>query len=226
MDALNITIGISAYNEASTIFKVVSSIRESGFDRVVVVDDGSSDDTANEARKAGARVLQHAINGGAGAGVQTILLLAKKEKWPYLLLMDADGQHSIEHLEDMFCFMKEKQIDILIGNRFSSDYENEVPGFRRIYNRLANVMTNVFCEKNYGDTQSGYRLLNQKAIEELKLKSTGFGYCSEMIWHGEQKGLVIAEYPISVLYTEYSQSKGQTNLFNGLKTAWQFLENI
>lgn len=226
MNAKDITVGISAFNEAQTIADVVQSIRNSGCDRVVVIDDGSMDETSDKALMAGARVLKHAVNGGAGAGIQTLLLLAKKEQWPYLLLMDADGQHSIEHIDNLFRHMQQTNADIVIGNRFSDDYENEVPKFRRLYNRLANVMTNIFCEKNYGDTQSGYRLLNKKAIKELELRSTGFGYCSEMIWHGEHKGLLIEEYPISVLYTDYSQSKGQRNILNGLKTAWQFLENI
>ena len=222
----DITIGISAYNEAPTIGSVVTSIREKGYENIVVLDDGSRDSTAEKARKAGARVLRHLVNGGAGAGIQTILLLANKENWPFLLLMDADGQHSIEHIEDMYRYMQETEADIVIGNRFSSDYNNNVPKLRRLYNRLANVMTNVFCEKKYGDTQSGYRLLNRSAIEKLELKSTGFGYCSEMIWHAEKKGLNIEEFPISVLYTDYSQSKGQTSFLSGLRTAWQFLENI
>jgi len=212
---------IPAYNEGPMVGEVVRRVRACGFEQVLVVNDGSTDHTAIAAREAGARVLSHPINRGAGAVSQTGILYARREGIRYLIQMDADGQHHPEDLDRLVERMAAGDCDILIGSRFM-DKSGDIPAIRIIYNQISNVFTNWFCRSWYSDTQSGFRMLNRRAIEAIDLHIDGFGYCSEMIIQAEQRELKVAEVPISVSYTEYSMSKGQ-DLHTGIVTALNLL---
>lgn len=214
-------IVLPAYNEAKVITKVLQDLRGADYPNICVVDDGSHDNTAQKALNEGAIVLSHLINRGAGAAVQTGIAYAKKNNFRYLLLMDSDGQHLVEDVGKLCEKIEETKADIIIGNRFTH-VDNIIPIHRVFYNQMANLFTNFFCNKNYSDTQSGFRLLNKKAIEKLRLKNRGFGFCSEMIIFSEHLNLKIEETPIQVLYSDYSLSKGQS-LFVGFKTAGNIL---
>lgn len=217
-------ICLPAFNEASVLSGVIDSLRLEGYCNVCVIDDGSSDGTAEVARRAGAITVSHPINRGAGAAVQTAIELARRNGWKYLLLMDADGQHLSTDIELLTVKMSVADCDIVIGSRFLTPQPG-IPRSRRIFNGIGNQMTNLFCDRNYSDTQSGLRLLNQRAINTLQLRIDGFGFCSEMIHQAEAAGLDITETPISIRYTDYSQSKGQ-DLPMGFTTAIHFLWNL
>jgi polyprenyl-phospho-N-acetylgalactosaminyl synthase len=212
---------IPAYNEGPMVGEVVRRVRACGFEQVLVVNDGSTDHTAIAAREAGARVLSHPINRGAGAVSQTGILFARREGIRYMIQMDADGQHHPEDLDRLMVRMAAGNCDILVGSRFM-DKSGNIPAIRIIYNQISNVFTNWFCRSWYSDTQSGFRMLNRQAIEAIDLHIDGFGYCSEMIIQAEQRELQVAEVPISVSYTEYSMSKGQ-DLHTGIVTALNLL---
>ncbi len=226
MEKKELVIGIPAYNESTKIGEVISHIKDMGFEKVFVVDDGSIDNTGDIARRNGAELARHSINCGAGSAVQTLITIGRRQNWKYLLLIDADGQHRSEDIEKLMENMTRTNADLVIGDRFSKSITNDIPRIKRVYNSLANILTNWFCKGSYSDTQSGFRLLNSNAIENINLQSTGFGFCSEMIFKAEQAKLLIKEEGIGVYYTEYSRSKGQNNVWSGIKTAWQFLENI
>ncbi|OAV44845.1 glycosyltransferase family 2 protein [Lewinella sp. 4G2] len=215
---------LPAYNEASVLGEVIRNLLDAGYPNVAVVDDGSSDGTAEVARMAGAYTISHPINRGAGAAVQTAIELARLRGWKYILFMDADGQHVISDVARLCEKMSETDCDLVIGSRFL-DPSPGIPRSRRIFNAIGNQMTNLFCKQNYTDTQSGLRLLNHRAIRQLELRIDGFGFCSEMIHQAEASGLDLRETPISVLYTDYSQSKGQ-DLPMGFTTAIHFLWNL
>lgn len=217
----NICIVIPAFNEGTVIGQVVQRVRDLGFTRILVVDDGSSDDTKEQAIQSGALVISHLINRGAGAAAQTGISYVCAQGIDYLIQMDADGQHFPEDIIKMCEAMESTDADIILGSRFI-DPSPGIPVFRIIYNQLSNVFTNWFCNHWYTDTQSGFRMLGKRAIENLDLQIDGFGYCSEMIVLAEQLGLTIHEIPIRVLYTPYSLSKGQ-NLQMGISTALSIL---
>lgn len=219
--AQDIAVVIPAYNEGTVIATVVQRVLACGHRRVLVVDDGSKDGTGAAARKAGATVLRHPINRGAGAAAQTGILYARRNGWPYMVQIDADGQHYPEDIPGMATHLLHSDSDIVIGSRFLATSDS-VPTTRIVYNRLSNIFTNVFCRANYTDSQSGMRILNRRAIEQLNLHLDGFGYCSEMIVQAEQLGLRLSEAPIRVAYTEYSMSKGQ-DLYTGVLTAIDLL---
>lgn len=219
-----ITVILPAYNESSVIQKVIQSIVDYGIENVIVIDDGSTDETAKIATRAGAWVYSHIINRGAGAAFQTGINLARQKQWPYVAFMDSDGQHNPRDLDQLVQKMETSRCDLVIGSRFLQK-NKEIPYIRIFFNKIANLLTNIFCKNNYTDTQSGFRLFNQRAIERINLKLDGFGYCSEMIIEGEKADLKIAEIPISVHYSTYSISKGQ-DFQNGISTAINLLWNI
>ncbi len=220
----NILIILPAYNEGEVIEKVLLEIQEQGYPNICLVDDGSLDNTRDIAQRLKVKILTHPINRGAGAAIQTGIIYARNEGFEYAILIDSDGQHLPEDIENLYNKMQEKNADIVIGNRFDNT-ENHVPKRRITYNKIANIFTNIFCENSYSDTQSGFRLLNRNAIEKLNLKNRGFGFCSEMIIESEKLNLRIEETPIRVLYTEYSLNKGQ-NLREGVRTARSILWRV
>ena len=217
-------ICLPAYNEATVLREVIDGLRTAGYPNICVIDDGSADDTARIARGAGAVTVSHPINRGAGAAVQTAIELARRRGWRHILFMDADGQHLADDIELLCLKMSAEDGDLVIGSRFLAPSPG-IPRSRRIFNAIGNQMTNLFCKQSYTDTQSGLRLLNQRAIRQLNLRIDGFGFCSEMIHEAEAAGLSIYETPISVRYTDYSQSKGQ-DLPMGFTTAINFLWNL
>lgn len=212
---------LPAYNEASVIEKVIREIEATINVHVVVVNDGSTDETVDKVRALGVSVLNHPINRGAGAACQTGISLARKLNWQYIAFMDSDGQHIPEDLLRLKKAMDETKADLVIGNRFMEPSEG-IPKIRLFYNRLANLLTVAFTTGRYSDTQSGFRLLNRKAIENINLTQDDFSFCSEMIVLAEEFDLKITETPIRVRYTDYSGSKGQ-DLQVGVITAFNFL---
>lgn len=220
-DTISIYLILAAYNEASVLESVIKEIRASIDCVIIIVDDGSDDGTDEITRQLGVRLVRHPINRGAGAACQTGIQLARINNWKYVAFMDADGQHIPSNLNLLVKKMIATDADLVIGSRFLLQ-KNEIPYIRRIYNNLGNLLTNIFCNSNYTDTQSGFRLLNAKAINNINLIQDDFSYCSEMIIQAEDQGLKIVETPIDVRYTDYSIRKGQ-DFQVGLRTAFHLL---
>lgn len=218
---------LPAFNEAAVIREVIRNVRTCGYHHIIVVDDGSSDDTARIALEEKTVLLSHPVNRGAGAVIQTGILYARLKGINTMVQMDSDGQHHPEDIDHLFKTMQSEDCDIVVGSRFMGGNYN-IPKIRVFYNSISNIITNWFCKRWYSDTQSGFRMFNRRAIEKLDLQIDGFGYCSEMIIQAERKSLRISEVPISVSYTKYSMSKGQ-DFFMGVVTAtnlfWKLLFN-
>ena len=214
---------LPAFNEAPRIQDVIRGLISAGFSNIIVIDDGSSDNTEELARQMDILVVRHFINRGAGAAIQTGIELARQKEWSMIALMDADGQHNPEDIKQLVHTMNQSNCDLVIGSRFQNK-KSDMPKTRILFNGIANLMTNLFCENHYSDSQSGLRLLNRKAIESLDLQIDGFGFCSEMLIKAERAGLKIKETPIQVQYTQYSINKGQ-DFHMGITTAFNFLWN-
>ena len=215
---------IPAFNEEQAISEVIKTVRRCGYANLYVVDDGSTDSTAEKARQADAHVIHHLINRGVGAATQTAIEWARKAGYSYMVLMDADGQHLPQDIEALVQRMAAGDCDIVIGSRFLHDV-SAMPRTRRWLNHMANVLTNLFCNYRYTDTQSGFRMLNRRAVENLHLTLDGYGFCSEMLILAEQNGLKTAEAPTNTIYTQYSLAKGQ-DFYTGIRTALNFIWRI
>lgn len=217
----NILVVLPAYNEATVISEVISSVHNIGYYNVLVVDDGSDDGTYSVAISRKARVIKLIHNCGVGAATKAAILYAQKNSVEYLVFMDADGQHYADDIDNLANCMCTTNADLVIGSRFINS-KDDVPRIRKFYNRIANIITNAGRFK-VTDSQSGFRMLNRKAISTLNLQINGYGVCTEMIWKSNMAKLVIKETPIKVRYTKYSMSKGQ-NLWKGISTGISLLK--
>jgi glycosyltransferase involved in cell wall biosynthesis len=168
-------------------------------DEVIVVDDGSTDKTASVAGLAGATVIRHPENRGKGAAVQSIMAAAKKRNPDVLVLLDADAQHDANEIPILIKAVLEGS-DLVIGSREAQD--EKTPRYRRLGKKVIQRSSRLASKADIFDTESGFRALSRKAINELDLKEKGFAIESEMITRVAEKKLKVTEVPISNIYTK------------------------
>jgi len=186
---MKLMVGIPAYNTEKYIGSVISIVKMY-VDNVIVVDDGSNDETSLVAELSGAEVIRLDENEGKGRCVKRLMRIAKHRK-SNLILMDSDFQH-VPHDLDLFKEKLKEGYDLVIGKRESKD----IPFLRRIGNKFLSFITT----REDIDTQSGFRALSLRALEKLDLKQSGFAIESEMVKVSQEKKLKITEVPIHVKY--------------------------
>ena len=218
----DVWIVIAAYNEAAVIAAVVRPLVDAGYS-VVVVDDGSRDDTAMRARTAGADVVRHAINRGQGAALQSGIRYALRHDARIVVTFDADGQHSADDLPRMIRPISDGTADIVLGSRFL-EHAADVPTARRILLRLAVVFTRATSGVRLTDAHNGFRALSRRAAERVDLQLDRMAHASEIIDQLGRTGLPLIEMPVSVRYTAYSIEKGQ-RAGNAARIVWDYLLN-
>lgn len=209
-----IAIVIPAYNEASVVKAVVSEVAAE-FDKssysytIVLVDDGSKDETAHIARECGVHVISHILNTGSGGATATGLSYAQQNGFDIAATMDADGQHDPTDVIKGIDLMLRNGGDLLIGSRLIDS--SGMSKTKKLGNKGLSYITYALFGINITDSQSGLRVFSKKALNNLRWKTSGYEYCSEMLWRAKQQGFNIKEYPIKAIYTDYSKSKGQNN---------------
>lgn len=209
-----VCIVIPAYNEDTVVGSVVESAKKQFAKSVhavtiVVIDDGSKDNTALEAEKAGATVIRHILNSGAGSATATGLSYAEQNGYDIAITMDADGQHLPSDVEKGINKMLSSNTDLLIGSRLIDN--KGMSKVKVLGNRGLSFITYILFGIDSTDSQSGLRVFSRRALEELRWKTNGYEFCSEMLWRAKQQNMNIDEYPIKAVYTDYSKSKGQNN---------------
>ncbi|QIO24119.1 glycosyltransferase family 2 protein [Haloarcula sp. JP-L23] len=199
--------GVPAYNEEVAIGSVVHGVSEY-VDEVVVVDDGSDDDTSKLARRAGATVLEHECNAGKGSAMRSLLSYAKSASYDALVVLDGDGQHLPDDIPNVVEPVLAGDADIVIGSRYSDDQtHDETPLYRRFGQTILDALTFVSVGANVSDSQSGFRAFSPTAVESLSLTTNGYGVETEMLSEATKKDLRIQERPINVRYKDVD---GQT----------------
>lgn len=215
---------IPAYNEATRVGNVVAAVTKH-VDAVIVVDDGSADDTAGIALRAGARVIRHAQNGGAGAATMTGIEAARRMGATVVVTLDADEQHDPDDIPRLIEPVKNGRADIVFANRFGMRPDgkgNRIPFIRRLFNGIGNLVTLVATGKWVQDSQSGYKVFGPRALAQVDLRMSGFEFCTEIVREAVQHKWRVAQVPTKVLYSEYTLAKGQS-FGNGVKTALKIL---
>jgi glycosyltransferase involved in cell wall biosynthesis len=196
-----VLIAIPAFNEARFIGSVVLRARALGC-QVLVIDDGSSDDTAEIASRAGAIVEQHETNMGKSQALNSAFILARQRGSKVLVVLDGDGQHEVGALPRVVRPILEGQADIVIGSRFLHNSDGSTPGVRRAGQRWITAITNLSSGVPVTDSQSGFRAFSEAAIEGLLLHTQGFGAEVEMQFRARELGLRVTEVPIRAIYTD------------------------
>jgi len=202
-----VLVAIPAYNEAASIGEVVRSVRRNA-DTVLVVDDGSTDDTAAVAEAAGAEVVHHETNRGYGAALKTAFAEAHERGIEHMVTIDGDGQHNADDIARLVERQEETDAEVVIGSRFVGDARTSIPLYRRFGLLVVNFLTNlslgvVKSESRVSDTQSGLRAYDGRAIESLAQDPTLGDHMSistDILYHAQHRDYRIEEVSTVIDY--------------------------
>lgn len=200
-----ITVLVPAYNEGRYIGSVVLQAMHYA-DRVIVVDDGSSDATGQIARDAGAIVISHSMNLGKAASLNTGFSFIKSHPKPNqntssVVVLDADGQHMCEDIPIFAAQINSGEADIVVGSRFL-EKKSRIPRWRIFGQRALTLATNIGSGINLTDSQSGFRAFSMRAIEKIDFGSEGFSAESEIQFLAKKYDFRVREVPIEADYSE------------------------
>lgn len=205
-----ILAGIPAYEEAKTIGSIVLETKKY-VDEVVVIDDGSSDNTSWIAQQAGATVIRHPSNRGYGAALRTCFSYARNNGTQVLVILDADGQHRPEWIPRVMEPVLSTEVDIAIGSRFLEDEGvKKVPLYRRFGIKVLTKLTNLGTRDGgeVRDAQSGFRAYSRRAVDVLDPREPDMGASTEILWDADRQGLRISEVPIVTDYDVEGSTQG------------------
>jgi glycosyltransferase involved in cell wall biosynthesis len=200
---LKVAALIPAYLEERFIADVVRRAREQ-LACVLVVDDGSTDATAAQAREAGAEVIVHERNQGKGAAVQTGLRALLERDFDYLLMLDGDGQHRPEEIPRFLETAARENTKLLVGNRMTNT--KDMPWNRLLTNRFMSSQISLLCGQRVDDTQCGFRMIHRDIAPLLLGRNAGFAYETEMLILASWRKERISSVPISTVYGEETSS--------------------
>jgi glycosyltransferase involved in cell wall biosynthesis len=192
-------VAIPCLNEAQFISDIVTRARRY-VDEVIVVDDGSTDNTALAASGAGATVIAHKSRQGAGAATRTAFEAAKTYEADVLVTLDGDGQHNPDEIPQILDPVIRGEADLVIGSRFICPDVKDVPRYRKFGIDVITWLYNVGSKIKVTDSQSGFRSYSRRLIKEVNITEDGFGFSVQVLVQAREKGFVIAEVPVSCIY--------------------------
>jgi len=199
---------IPAYNEEHSIAEVVTKSL-SHVDRVVVCDDGSTDDTAKVAREAGATVITQ-TNQGYGAAISSLFDYARKENVQIMVTLDGDGQHNPNQIPLLVDAILTHNVDVAIGSRFLDD-STKASGYRKTGIKIITSASNYGTNFKVSDSQSGFRAYSKDAIDAIHPTEQGMAVSTEILLKISNKGLSIAEVPITISYEGDTSEKNSVS---------------
>ena len=206
---------VPCYNEGTVIFDVLTHARET-FPNIVAVNDGSRDDSAAQIRAAGAHLVNHPVNLGQGAAIQTGVEYARSQPGArYFVTFDADGQHQVKDVVRMVERLRAEPVDIIVGTRFAGQDNSQVPWIKRAVLKAVVLLSPRTKKLVLSDAHNGLRAFNRKVADEMNIRMNGMSHASEIVTMIDNNGWRVDEEPVDILYTEYSMSKGQS-LINGV----------
>jgi polyprenyl-phospho-N-acetylgalactosaminyl synthase len=219
----DVWVVVPAYNEGPVISETLASLAGLPY-RVVVVDDGSADDTWERARDAGVTVLRHACNLGQGAALQTGMTYALRQRdTGYVVSFDADGQHNAADIPRMLAPLLQGDCDVTLASRFApGGVANDIPAAKKLALRFAVLLARAMNGLPLTDTHNGLRAFTAAAARQISLSQNGMAHASEILSQIASRKLRFREVPATVRYTAYSRAKGQS-LSNGLNIIWDIL---
>lgn len=220
----SICVIIPTFNEAGIIRETLNELQTYGY-VIVLVDDGSSDDTREIIKDLPVYYLRHAVNLGQGAAIQTGLNFARTlPGCDYFVTFDADGQHPAEKIKPMTEFLIANKLDIVLGSRFLGTKAFNMSKTRTLLLKTARLVNYFFSGLFLTDAHNGFRVMNRKAAHAIHLNENGMAHATEILIQIKTHKLAYAEFPVVISYTSYSLQKGQQNL-DSVKILRQILIN-
>ena len=202
---MKVMIVIAAYNEESAIGDVIKDLHKHDYNHIIVVDDGSKDNTSEAAK--GSIVVKHAINRGQGAALRTGLQAALDDGADIIVTFDADGQHQAKDLPKSIDPIKEGKAQAVLGSRFIGGL-TKMPWTRKLLLKGSIIIQYLFYGIKLTDAHSGLRALHKDAAAKIEIRSDGMAHSHEFAEQIHKKQITFIEVPIDVKYTEYAMSKG------------------
>lgn len=213
----HLAIIVPVYNEGAVIKRVIDSLpnKIKGIDKITIlaVDDGSTDNSVQEINRTKAILLSHPLNMGVGSATATGLEGAKLIDADVAVTIDGDGQHDPDDISRVVRPILTGKADIVIGTRLKKS--KGMPNIKKIGNWGLNFITYALSRMWTSDSQSGFKAFSKNGISALNISSLGYEFCSEVLIEAKRQKLRLAEVPIRVIYTDYSNNKGQS-VFNGV----------
>lgn len=216
----DVWILIAAYNEGERLAQTLQTLT-ARYGGVVVVDDGSVDDTGHHALAHGAWVLRHVVNCGQGAALQTAIDFALRQGAQIVVTFDADGQHCAEEIGRLVAPVRSGEVDVALGSRFLGRAEG-LPWSRWAVLKLGVLFTRIFSRIDVTDTHNGFRALSRHAAERIQIRQNRMAHASEILDQIRHQGLRFCEVPVTIRYSQGTLAKGQTS-WNALKIVGQLL---
>ncbi len=195
---LKAVVVIPAFEAQSTLRPLVEAVLAQGL-AVIVVDDASQDATGAEAKDAGAKVVRRSINGGKGMALREGLFLAVQEGYPWILTMDADGQHLPVEIPRFLEAAAQGNADLILGNRMEDP--KGMPLDRRLTNGFMSWLLSRVSGQQIPDTQCGFRLISRRVLEKVRLRTERFEIESELVVKAAWAGFRIQSIPVSSVYS-------------------------
>ena len=203
----NVWIVIPAYNEEKNISGVISQLKEVTAN-IVVVDDCSSDNTAEIVKNLGVNLVSHLINRGQGAALQTGTEFALRQGAEIIVHFDADGQMQVKDIAKVIAPIIANNADIVFGSRFLVK-GNKIPWTKRNFIHFpARIFNWLFTGIRLTDAHCGFRALSKNAAEKIVINQDGMAHATEILDQVRQYNLKYQEVPVEILYHEYGQGFG------------------
>ncbi|MFC2050537.1 glycosyltransferase family 2 protein [Chloroflexota bacterium] len=219
-----IIVAIPCLNEEQFISDVVTRARRY-VGKVIVVDDGSTDNTSEAAQAAGAHVMRHEKRQGAGAATRSAFEAAKTYDADVLITLDGDGQHNPDEIPQILAPIVSDEADLVIGSRFlQPTQQTQGTNIRRYRKFGIDVITwlyNLGSKLKVSDSQSCFRAHSRRLLENIDITESGFGFSVEVLIKARRKGFVITEVPISCVY--HSQGSSLNPVAHGLGVAFSVI---
>jgi polyprenyl-phospho-N-acetylgalactosaminyl synthase len=212
---MDVFIIIPVYNEEKVIRKVIGELLQHPY-QVVVVNDGSTQDIETGILDLPIHYIKHCVNMGQGAALQTGLEYATEKGAAYLVTFDSDGQHRVEDIESLLAPLKTGTADIALGTRFGAQAYNNAPAIKRFTLLMARWVNFFFTGMYLSDAHNGMRAMTAAAAQKIKISENRMAHATEILFHIKENKLRFKEIPVSVIYTDYSKSKGQS-VFNSVR---------
>jgi len=211
---------IPAFNEEKTIGKIIEKSLQYA-DKVIVCNDGSTDNTEKKAKEKGAIIINHKKNLGYGAAIISLFEVARKQNAEIMITLDGDGQHNPDQIPNLVNALTENKVDVVIGSRFL-DKKTNYPVYRKTGIKIITSASNLGTDFKVTDSQSGFRVYSKKAIDLIHPTEEGMSASTEILLKISNWGLSVAEVPITVSYegetsTHRPLPQGVSVLMNTLK---------